>query len=138
VGREQQAAGKVMREEAEITERLGEERIRQRILTGTKQLSERRLAGGPSTEIGQQRLGDGAPEMDATGLRVSHVLRAIVSALDASGNDACSTASNHTVDQLDEGGATRRGRLRCPHCWRTAARPASVRQAFRSSIDRWG
>jgi hypothetical protein len=45
-----------MREEAEITERLGEERIRQRILTGTKRyldrlagLSERRLAGGPAS-----------------------------------------------------------------------------------------
>ena len=43
-----------MREEAEITERQGEERIRQRILTGTKRyldrlagLSERPLAGGP-------------------------------------------------------------------------------------------
>jgi hypothetical protein len=33
----------------------------------------------------------------------------VVSALDASGNDTYSTASNHTVDQLDEGGATRRG-----------------------------
>ena len=44
-----------MREEAEITERPGEERIRQRILTGTKRyldrragLSERPLAGGPA------------------------------------------------------------------------------------------
>jgi hypothetical protein len=42
-----------MREEAEITEGRREERIRQRILTGTKryldrlaELSERRLAGG--------------------------------------------------------------------------------------------
>jgi hypothetical protein len=43
-GREQQAAGKVMREEAEITERRGEERIRQRILTGTT-LHLDRLAG---------------------------------------------------------------------------------------------
>jgi Bacterial capsule synthesis protein PGA_cap len=32
----------------------------------------------------------------------------VVSALDASGNDAYSTASNHTVDLLDEGGRTRR------------------------------
>jgi Bacterial capsule synthesis protein PGA_cap len=29
----------------------------------------------------------------------------VVSALDATGNDACSTAPNHTFDQLDEGGA---------------------------------
>jgi Bacterial capsule synthesis protein PGA_cap len=28
----------------------------------------------------------------------------VVSALDATSNDACSTGSNHTVDQLDEGG----------------------------------
>jgi hypothetical protein len=31
--------------------------------------------------------------------------RRSVSALDATGNDACSTAPNHPVDQLDEGGA---------------------------------
>ena len=28
----------------------------------------------------------------------------VVSALDATGDDACSTAPNHTVDQLEEGG----------------------------------
>ena len=53
-----------MREEAELTERLGEQRIRQRILTGTNRyldrlagLSERPLAGGPAcgTRLRQMR-----------------------------------------------------------------------------------